>query len=409
MLWLPVSRNSPKTTLDKMKLFACQLPLSFVALAATCSGLLMPEPCGPYKISMQTSELVDTNRVDPWNSSHPRRIMVSRFDPVPEKECTKMCTVPYMSKTVARAEDAIYQAFIEGTGLTWYSGVLEKLELRICCEQAHKPHHSKKKLPVVLLSAGLNTTRLYYSSTAQYLASRGYTVITLDHPYETDIVEFPDGTTIYGGNVVGDLNNTAPLVFALDVRSNDATFVLNTLDIPFVTETDNPKDARVGMAGHSFGGAAAAAAMVNDTRIVGGVNLDGYMFGPVLNAGVGRPGIPQSFLLFGSVGHNSSSDPSWGQFLETMHKWHPEEWLKELSMDGSNHGSFGDYGIIADVAGWRNDTDLVDALFGEILGSRAMEITTAYLDDFLQMALFDKDPGLLEGPSDQFPEVQFLN
>lgn len=381
--------------------------------AMASAGLLIPEPSGPYKVALHTSELVDADRLDPWNSSHPRRIAVSRFDPVPPERCYQMCTTPYMSAFIADSEDAIYGKFLSGTGLIWPSGVLAQLELQFCCEQQQPsqscPGSTDEKYPIVLFSSGLNTTRLFYSAVAQHIASRGYTVITMDHPYETDIVEFADGTVIYGGNVIGNLNNTGPLVHALDVRTNDASFVLKTLGIPFVTETDNPETARVGMVGHSFGGAAAAAAMVNDTRIVSGVNLDGYMFGPVLNAGLGRPGIPQSFLLFGSAGHNSSTDESWGQFLATMQKWHPEEWIKELSLDDSVHGTFGDLGVIADVAGWRDEQALVDALFGEIAGARAMEIQVAYLDSFLQMTLQGRDPGLLVGPSSLFPEVQFLS
>ncbi|KAK1764917.1 hypothetical protein QBC33DRAFT_593649 [Phialemonium atrogriseum] len=392
-----------------MKLFATSIPTVCV-LVAVCCGLLIPEPTGPYKTALHPFQLVDDSRLDPWNSSHPRRIMVSRFDPVPPERCTQTCTVPYMSQFLADSEDAIFDTYLSSANLTWPSGVLSQLELQICCNRASRPFpNATLEYPVVLFSSGLNTTRFFYSAIAQTIASRGYTVVTMDHPYETDIVEFPDGTIVYGGNVVADPNNTAPLVHALDVRTNDASFVLHSLGVPFVTETDDPDTARAAMVGQSFGGAAAAAAMVNDTRLVAGVNLDGMMFGPVLNAGLGRPGIPQSFLVFGSVGHNSSSDDSWGRFLETMHTWHPEEWVKELSVEGSIHGSYADFGVIADVAGWRDDEGLVQALIGDITGARTMEILAAYLDDFLQMALRGEDQGLLNGPSSEFPEVQFLS
>ena len=43
------------------------------------------------------------------------------------------------------------------------------------------------------------------------------------------------------------------------------------------------------MFGHSLGGATAAAAMLEDQRIKAGVNLDGTLFGPVVNAGLDRP------------------------------------------------------------------------------------------------------------------------
>ena len=40
----------------------------------------------------------------------------------------------------------------------------------------------------------------------------------------------------------------------------------------------------VAMFGHSLGGATAAAAMLEDQRITAGVNLDGSLVGPVVNA-----------------------------------------------------------------------------------------------------------------------------
>jgi hypothetical protein len=62
---------------------------------------------------------------------------------------------------------------------------------------------------------------------AQEVASQGFTVITLDHPFDTDIVEFPDGFIAYGGNVnFSDINS---VYHALNIRMNDISFVLNTL------------------------------------------------------------------------------------------------------------------------------------------------------------------------------------
>lgn len=384
-----------------------------VLTGSLVNSLLLPLPNGPFNVSLQIRELTDHSRPDPWNSSHPRHLMVSRFDPVPPSQCLP-CTVPYMTPLVATSEDVIFSIWMSTYNLTWPAGVLSQLELQVCCTCSPLTRPSPFKrgaYPVVLLGAGLNTTRLFYSVLAQEIASRGYTVVTLDHPYETDVVEFPDGTVIYGGNVVGHQNGTEQYVHALDIRTNDASFVLDELGVPFVTDTDDAGAAKAGYVGHSFGGAAAAAAMLNDTRVMGGANLDGAMFGPVLNAGIGRPGIPQSFLLWGSAGHNSSVEGSWAKFLETVRRWDPEQWVRELSLAGSTHGSFWDAGVIADVAGWRGDeglTDLVELFCGQILGPRAMEVLGAYLGDFLGMTLKSEGEGLLAGPSEEFPEVEFL-
>ena len=50
---------------------------------------------------------------------------------------------------------------------------------------------------------------------------------------------------------------------------------------------------RVGMFGHSLGGAAAAGTMLADRRTVGGLDMDGRLFGRVATTGLERP-----FMLF---------------------------------------------------------------------------------------------------------------
>ncbi len=134
-----------------------------------------------------------------------------------------------------------------------------------------------------------------------------------------------------------------------------------------------------------------------------GVNLDGIMFRPVLNVGVGRP-----FLLWGSEGHNFTSEPSWEQFWEAMETLHPGEWMKELSLKDSVHGTFGDFSLIADVGGLRDNEELVEVFFGKITGIKVMETLKVYLDDYFQMTLKGKGEGLLAGPNEEFPEVVFV-
>ena len=129
------------------------------------------------------------------------------------------------------------------------------------------------------------------------LVSRGYIVVTIDHTHDSSVVEFPGGR----------LETTAipeptPQVLeqAVAVRVADTRFVLDTLTAlnaginPDAEQRTLPAGLRgalrlssVGMFGHSLGGAAAAAAMLQDPRIKVGVNLDGTLFGPVVNAGPG--------------------------------------------------------------------------------------------------------------------------
>jgi predicted dienelactone hydrolase len=100
---------------------------------------------------------------------------------------------------------------------------------------------------VALFSGGLNTTRIWYSHIAQEIARQGFTVVMMDHPYDTDVVEFPNGDVIFGGRVVNDSPQATSLKQGLSVRAQDASFVLNHLGV----RADAAEKAV--MFGHSFG------------------------------------------------------------------------------------------------------------------------------------------------------------
>jgi Platelet-activating factor acetylhydrolase, isoform II len=368
----------------------------FLFILPICSGTLLPRPSGPYQLALNVSQLIDTSRKDPWGMDpiKHRRLMISRFDPLPPDTCYRNEKVPYMSTTISSAEDAIFAPY----GLP--AGIFASLEMIFCFEPSFR--QSNETWPVVLFSPGLNTTRLLYSMLAQEVASQGFTVISLDHPFDTDIVQFPDGFIAYGGNVnFSDINS---VYHALDIRMNDISFVLNTLGFQY----DAAPNASALIFGHSFGGAATAAGMLNDTRLRGGVNLDGELFGGVINAGLGRPGINQSFILWGAEGHNRSSEPEWGTFYNNLKREGMFE--RELELLNASHSTFTDLPLIADVAGISTTLpEESQVALGFLPGKRVLQILSSYLSDFFGFVLRgDECEGLLSGPSKEFPEVVFL-
>lgn len=361
--------------------------LFMALLPATALAQVFPVPAGDYKVHLVHRELVDENRIDPFNDTHARRMMVSQFTPIPNDECKQTCKSPYMSAKLSKFEDDIFYDYYGDIG--WPGQVFDKLEVETCCE-VEESHH-KVSYPTVLLDTGINTTRLFYTSTAQYIASLGYEVFLLDHPYETDVVEFPNGEIIFGGRISTNPNDTASIQLGQDVRAQDASFVLDTFKV-----------CSAAYIGHSYGGAAAATVMDSEPRIAGGVNLDGTIWGRAVNAGVPRP-----FLIFGSVGHNSSSDPSWADFWDAMDEKYPDVWTRELSLEDSIHGSYWDVSTVGDITGLRENPDL-EVLFGKVTGARVMEVLQAYLDDFIKFTVLGEDEGLLAEESPEFPDVHFL-
>jgi hypothetical protein len=130
-----------------------------------CAGVLLPQPGGEYQVTHNTTQLIDTHRLDPWHKDTIpyRRLMISRFDPIPPDTCYCNELISYMSPVTATAEDAIL-----GT-VGWPAGVLGDIEMVFCTTSPALPFPSTingNAPPIVLFSPGLNTSRLFYSAIA---------------------------------------------------------------------------------------------------------------------------------------------------------------------------------------------------------------------------------------------------
>jgi predicted dienelactone hydrolase len=137
--------------------------------------------------------------------------------------------------------------------------------------------------PVVVFTPGYTGTFTDYTFLLEDLASRGYVVASVDHTYEATIVEFPDGTLIKSA-VGSHFANTwrlddETLSVVMATRQADLSFMINELDrlnatsgSPFGGRLD---PARIGIMGHSLGGAAALSALQQDSRFKAAVLFDG--------------------------------------------------------------------------------------------------------------------------------------
>lgn len=111
---------------------------------------------------------------------------------------------------------AFEDARLEEYGLP--SGIFESLKLQT--RQHDSPDF--KDYPIIPFSPAAGTTRLFYSAIAQEIASNGSITITIDHPYDGDIVVFPDNTTVIGLNFTDE-----QIPIAVDTRAKDILFVLS--------------------------------------------------------------------------------------------------------------------------------------------------------------------------------------
>ncbi|MFI6535617.1 alpha/beta hydrolase family protein [Nonomuraea sp. NPDC050547] len=342
-----------KRTLTLVTAAALTLANGTAAQAATTPEL--PRPTGEAPVGLSTLHLVDSSRPDPWNpAAKSRELLVSVWYPA-RKAGGK--PVRYVSPE----ESALI--------LKQFPEVPPEILSRTKTHATTDAVPRRGRLPLVLMSPGFSWPRATMTTLAEDFASRGYLVAAVEHTYEA-VATFPDGrTTTCLACVKGqDLAKVAAS------RVKDVRFVLDEVK----------KRWRVGgvaMVGMSAGGNTTAHAMLADRRIRAGVNLDGT-FNPV-------PGrLARPFLLLGNPASHepAGKDTTWGQAFANMTGW--KRWL---TIDGSVHASFTDYGVLQPQIG------LPDS---EIGGTRGLLLTRTYVGAFLDRHLRGEKAPLLDRPED---------
>ncbi|WP_405583661.1 alpha/beta hydrolase family protein [Streptomyces sp. NBC_01092] len=346
---------------------------SVVAAAASAQ---LPRPTGPYTVGRSTLHLVDADRPDPWvPSAGPRQLMVSMY--YPARPGTSGPTAPYMTTEEARhllelrAPDATVPPETISGVRTW----------------AHPDARpANGRFPLVVLSPGFTFPRSTLTGLAEDIASRGYVVALVDHPYENAGTTLPDGQTL--PCAICDKFSSIGGSTVAGSRAQDVSFVLDRLTgrHPAWRYARVIDTKRIGMAGHSIGGASTAATMAGDARVRAGVNMDGTFFAPVPADGLhGRP-----FLMFGAKDRHD--DKTWHQSWADL-----DGWKRWLTVTGADHGSFTDVPLLAGLAGIPDTAPMPY--------ERSLALTRAYVAAFFDLHLKGVPQPLLDGPSPDNPEV----
>jgi predicted dienelactone hydrolase len=169
--------------------------LAILLLLGVAQAVLVPSHPGPFSVAMTVKTLTDQRRADPFNATEKRRVLLSVFWPVTSTFNCSQDIVPYMPP----ATSASYGPLAESAGLP--GNVFESFQLEFCKASPQPAGCRVRKgkvprFPLVLFSSGLGESRLLYSVTAKSIAAQGYVVATIDHPYDAEVVEFPDGSVV---------------------------------------------------------------------------------------------------------------------------------------------------------------------------------------------------------------------
>ena len=268
----------------------------------------------------------------------------------------------------------------------------------------------QRSYPVVLMRAGLATQTISYTTLAEDLASQGYVVAGFDAPNLTTVVVFPDGRVIararendadlLSGRAQERLAErlvrewSADMGFALDQlerlnKSDPSGRFLGRLD----TE-------RVGVFGHSLGGATALQFCHDDARCKAGIDVDGAPLGNVIAEGVTQPFL---FLLSDHRGERDAETLRVKANIRSIYERLPEDRREQITIAGANHFMFSDDGALL------KSHIVLRSLRG--LGLVGMEgrrqlAVTAYCSGSFFDRYLKGGSGVLRIESSRYPEIQ---
>jgi predicted dienelactone hydrolase len=364
----------------------------------------LPAPTGHFSVGRTTYTWLNNAEAD-------------ELAPTPGAKREVVAWMWYPSAAATSAAPAEYLPAPWRTALAQDSGALmsEYLTRDLALVRTHStvdPDVSmeQRSYPVVIMRAGGGALTTDFTTLAEDLASHGYFVVGFDAPYRTFVVVLPDGRVISRPptndpeNLSSDEANRL-INRLLPMWTSDTKFVVSQLERlnaadPSGKFTGRLEMQRLGMFGHSFGGAQTLQFCHDDPRCKAGIDIDGAPYGSVVQEGLKQPVL---FLL--SDHSRDTADPASEQILANFQSIHDRlpGGRRYVTIRGANHFSFSDQMLVKSqyVIGLMR-------LLGvsRLEGRRGLAITSEYVHAFFDVYLKDAPADLLKKPSQLYPEVQ---
>lgn len=297
-------------------------------------GTFLPKPTGEFSIGTQDLFFTDNSRKEKLTlkSGDKRMLQVKIWYPSDVKgETENMYLKDYSTETLW----ANYKVFNDSRSF------FDSLKHYKTFSYENIPVSGKvKNFPVIFFSPGYYFgLDDYYTALMENLASHGFIVVSITHPYDQVIANTADGKVLninkwrmtkayfqwkkaqFLHKKDPDTSNLRQVTRVLKaylrtMRVFDRSVKLWTKDVQFIMDTlEKINDlsvgnkfygkldfSRVGTLGQSVGGAVSGQLCYTDSRIKAGVNLDCFQFGDLYDHEMNKP-----FMLL-----ESDSYPLWG-------------------------------------------------------------------------------------------------
>lgn len=272
------------------------------------------------------------------------------------------------------------------------------------------PEEVSGKYPLIVFSHGAFGVKMSNTSTFMELASHGYVVCSIDHPYHAaGTIDMDGHLTIGSREFVQEVVDANTDVYNekeqfeltnkwMNLRTEDIHFVINT--ILENTKTNSAKVYelidinKIGLIGHSLGGAASAQLGRERNDIGAVVDLDGTMLGEYKSNEYGEPVInenpyPLPLLNFYSeyVINELKIDPEYvypNQYISSISAKAFEVYIK-----GSNHMSYTDLPLfspllakqLSGISGGSTKASVDGYFCIETMNQLVLEFFNCYLKD----------------------------
>lgn len=373
--------------------------------------LNLPAPTGHFAVGRSSFVWTDEAAMDSLNPSpipQKRQLLVWAWYPADTSAAGHSTTVEYIPvewrEAIAKTEGSFMNLFFKHEPSLVQTHSFP--DPPVSAEQS--------RYPVVLLRPGGSALTTEFTSLAEDLASHGYFVVGFDAPYRSYVVVLPNGQTITRlpqYNVENANGNLADSLIGklLAMWVSDSKFVLDQLqklnEDPSGKFKGRMDFDRVGIVGHSFGGATALQFCHEDSRCKAAIDLDGIPFGSVLNEGLSKPAM---FVL--SDHSREMNDPSSHQVLaeiQSIYDRLPDGGRMYLVIRTANHFSFSDQALLNSPIALMILSYV--AKFGPLDSRRGLGISADYVHTFFDVHLKGMPGNDLMELSQKYPEIQLQN
>ncbi len=375
---------------------AAMLVLSSLAFSWVFPMFKLPKPTGRYPVGTRMLYFTDPNRAEMHAGAWPgnRQVVVQLWYP----------------SSVAKGSKAKYRRWKETTLRSSYQAVLATHSIQDAPLAAGR-------FPIIVHNPAWHGFRHRGTFMTQELASHGFIIAAISHPYNSSLVELQDGRIAnpdYGLDLGFSLDHYIPLEERIElaeaelaIQTEDCRFVLNELEKLDQT-SGHPLEAHlltncVGAYGYSFGGAVSVELANEDGRVRSALELDGVLHGSAAKHGLDKPlMLIDSPWMVSPDQHENEEDP---RLAETSRLWKVIAETKasilarcggiRLIIEGIGHANFSDVGFMSPLRRFSHVEGMPHKVIAGILN--------AYTLAFFEQTLLDKPSPLLAERAPHFP------